>query len=149
MSALRWLGERLFSILYTYRPYERQVLLHLAALRTIVTAGTALVFWSVTISQGWPGALGLTTTACVAAGASLLSADFIEHRLRQRLLGYSYHPFVSAIGEWEGWMGPTDPNDAVGIAAWNAMKCGPPPGGNVTPLLTWWGNPSSGSFCHD
>mgnify|MGYP001562997624 CR=1 FL=1 len=148
-GAVRWLGERLFSLLHTYRPYERQVLLHLAALRAVVTAGAALVFWSATTSQGWPVALALPATACVAAWASLLSADFIENRLRRWLLGYSYNPFVSAIGEWEGWMGPTDRNDAVGIATWNLMKCGPPPGGNVNPLLSWWGNPGSGSFCHD
>lgn len=147
MGAVRWFGGRLFAILYTYRPYERQVLLHLAALRAVLTAGAALVFWSATMSQGWPVVLSLTVTACVAAWASLVSADFIEHQLRKWLLGYGFNPFVSAIGEWEGWMGPTDPDDAVGIAAWNAMKCGPPPGGNATPLMKWWGNPASGSFC--
>ena len=149
LGVVRWFGGRLFSIVHTYRPYERQVLLHLAALRAAVTAGAALAFWLVVTGQGWPLALALTVTACVAALASLVSADFIEHALRKRLLGYPYNPFVSAIGEWEGWMGPTDPNDAVGIAAWNLMKCGPPPGGNATPLMPWWGQPGSGSFCHD
>ena len=149
LGVVRWFGGRFFAIVHTYRPYERQVLLHLAALRAGVPAGAALLFWSATISQGWPVALSLPATACVAAWASLVSADFLEHGLRKWWLGYAFNPFVSAIGEWEGWMGPTDPNDAVGIVTWNLMKCGPPPGGNANPLLTWWGNPSSGSWCHD
>ena len=138
VSALRWLGGRLFSILHTYRPYERKVLLHLAALRAIVTAGAALLFWSATIRQGWPVALGLTTTACVAVWASLVCADFVEHSLRRWLLGYSYNPFVSAIGEWELWMGPTDPDDALGIAAWHKAKRGRQP--HECP---WWGDVAS------
>lgn len=146
---MRWLVGRVFSIVVTYRPYERQVLLHLAALRAVLTGGAALIFWSVTTAQAWPLALGLAVTACVAAFVSLVSADFIENRARRWLLGYAHNPFVFAIGEWEGWMGPTDPNDAVGIVTWNLMKCGPPPGGNANPLMPHWGNPASGSFCHD
>lgn len=124
----QWLRSRWESMVgaYRFKPYERRVLLGLAWFRAVFTAAVCAPFpwWS------WP---------IVAPLAALVAADFIEHRIRRRLLGYSYNPFVSAIGEWEGWMGPTDTR--YGVEEWNAMKCGPPP-----PILReWWGD--TDSFC--
>lgn len=120
-------------------PPERLVLLGLAVLRAAFTAGTGIGIYGMVrrlTRRGW-AAWVMALVAAVLM--SLISADGIEHWLRGRIFGYSYNPFVSAIGEWEQYMGPSDPEHA---AAWNRMKCGPPPR-----ELPWWGDPGSGSFC--
>lgn len=137
--AARWMIGRLDSLIGTYRPYERRVLCWLAVLRGTVTAAGTMALWHVQGTQDWPLAVRVLLVPCNAALISLLSADFVEHLVRRLLLGYAYNPFVSAIGEWEGYMGPTRRVDA---AQWNAVKCGPTPA-----LCPWWGDPGSGSFC--
>ena len=149
---IAWLISRLRSILRIgqFMPYERQVLVWLAYGRSWIVGGATLGMFLVEQSQGWPWWVSVLHLVCLSSFAALLSADFIEHAARGWLLGYAYNPFVSAIGELEGWMGPVnmiDQQDRDGIVVWQAMQCGPPPGGNANPLLPWWGNPGSGSFC--
>ena len=137
--AARWVIGRLDSLIGSYRPYEREVLCWLAVVRATVTTAGAMGLWAVQTAEGWPLALRLVILPCDAALISLLSADFLEHAVRKGLLGYAYNPFVSAIGEWEGYMGPTRDADAP---AWHTVKCGPPPA-----ICPWWGDHGSGSFC--
>ena len=144
---MKWLADRFRSLIGTYQPYERRVLLNLAALRATITAGFSILMLWVQIHQEWAPWAMLITLPANATLAALASADFVEPILRKLLLGYSYNPYVSAIGELEGYNGPTDAKDLLAIMTWDNMKCGPPPGGNANPLLPWWGNPASGSFC--
>ena len=90
--------------------------------------------------------------------AALLSADFIEHGLKQLLLGYTYNPRVMAAGELEGWTGPVlstlDPNSRLILDTWQLHKY------DVLYFkhsgiehqfsqAVWEGDPGSGKFGHD
>jgi hypothetical protein len=83
--------------------------------------------------------VGVVLISLLAPLTALISADVIEHYLRLFILGYDYNPYVSAIGEWEGWMGPTRTSD---LPTWEAQKCQRPPA--ETP---WWGDVTS--FCRN
>ena len=146
---MRWLWNRIADMLEPdeYQPPERVVLLWLAVLRAPVTGGSVLLLWHVQAAEGWSVAIRLLLLPCNAALFALVSADVIEHALRGILarlwpetfgaFGEGYNPWVSAIGEWEGWTGPTREGDA---AAWQAVKCGPP-----AREAPWWGD--TDSFC--
>jgi hypothetical protein len=83
----------------------------------------------------------ILTLALLAPTVAWISADFVEHYAMKPAFGTTYNPFVRAPGEWEGWNGPTRSED---LRAWNAVKCGKPPR-----ELAYWGDPGSGSFCHE
>lgn len=132
-------------------PFERCVLLNLSVLRDQLTFAGGLVALIVFLGLGFPWWFALSQGAAWATIAALVSADGVENLLRKGILGYAYNPFVSSIGEKEGWMGPTNvlsdgPDDPHrgdrAAAAWELAKCGPPP-----PACPWWGDPGSGSFC--
>lgn len=105
-----------FLSLASHRCYERRVLLDLAGLRNgLVGLGTvALFLWQV---EALGAAAAVVAVPCNAVLIALVSADFLEHYGRGLILGYTYNPNVSAIGELEGSMCPTD---AEAESAWRA-----------------------------
>lgn len=120
-------------------PWERMVLLVLAAFRAEITFAAGLVSF-LAFRRAVRTWLAIVFAMTAALGASVVSADGIEHWVRAtigRSFGHGYNPFVSAVGEWEGWNGsPGGYPDAR--AAWEKAKCGPSP-------FIWWGD--TGSFC--
>lgn len=147
---IAWLAARWRAITRKgqYMPRERQVLLMLAMIRAQITAGGAILLFAIQRAEGWPSWVSANLFGPDAVLFALISADFVEHWLRKRLLGYDYNPRISAIGELEGWNGPTnrlasEDGDAA-VAAFEAHKCAPPPKGAG---LDHWGDPGSGSFC--
>mgnify|MGYP001563215463 FL=1 len=125
-------------------PWERIILLLFAACRALVAAGGFALGHKAMKRANWPWYVCVIFACIIAVLFAFLWADGIEPTLKLWIFGYNHNPFVFAIGEWEGYMGATTDGD---MATWQRMKCGPPPGGNVDPLLKWWGNPGSGSFC--
>lgn len=148
---IAWLAARWRAITRRdqYCPRERQILLQLAVLRAQVTATGALLLFAVERWEGWPAWLVAFMLGPNAVFFALLSADFLEHWLRKRLLGFDYNPRVSAIGEWEGWMGPTNTLASEGgpamVQAWRDHMCeGPPKNAG----LDHWGDPGGPKgFC--
>lgn len=137
----RWLTSRIRSMIGTYKPPERRVLLGLAAFRAVFTFSCG-VACGLLLPTPW----GWLLSPGAAVLASVISADFIEHYARVLFARFwpkhfgafgpiAYNPWVSAIGEWEGYMGPTDKAYAD---AWNAAKYGPQP-----PTASWWGDVES------
>lgn len=125
-------------------PWERLVLLALASLRALFTVGFAGLAYLALQRSSLPRWFVILVLVVVIPFGAFLCADGIEPLLKSQIFDYDYNPYVMAIGEWEGWMGPTSHGD---IATWQTMKCGPPPGGNVEPLMPWWGNPADGRWC--
>ena len=124
--SLSWFKSRFTSIsIQRWYPHERKILLALAIMRAVLSVSPCWVF------TNWKIASILSILAPLCA---LFSADFIENRLRKWLLGYSYNPNVSAIGEWEGYNGPTRQEDE---AQWRAelWKIRAP----------WWGEKLEGN----
>lgn len=143
---MTWLANRFKSLLAAnprFAPRERRVLLALAWLRAALTAGAAIAVWHVA-PRPWAYGLCLLAAPIAAIG----SADFVENRLRKLLLGYAFNPRVSAIGEWEGWNGPTEGRDRE-RRLWEAHKYDVlyyrEPGDIYLPAL-WEGDPGSGRF---
>lgn len=124
-------------------PWERIILLLFASCRALVAVAGFSIGHRAIKRAGWT-TLALPFALIIAILFAFLWADGIEPMLKRLIFGYDYNPYVMAIGEWEGYMGATVDGD---MKTWQAMKCGPPPGGNANPLLLWWGNPASGSFC--
>lgn len=133
--------SRLVS-LFSFRCYERRVLLDLAALRAGLTAllSALLLDWQAPLLGA---AVAVALVPCNAALVALVSADWIEHYGRLLIFGYAYNPNVSAIGELEGSMCPTDRSAE---AAWRATlytRLAPgddPSSGHYDyPIPTLWG----------
>jgi hypothetical protein len=117
-------------------PKERVILLCLAAWRALFTGSAALLgYYTAVRASIEPFAFPLAMLFAVLA--ALVSADVIEHWAKVPLLGTNYNPYVMAIGEWEGWMGPTRSED---VPAWREQMCKPQP-----PQCAWWGDVTS--FC--
>lgn len=131
-----------FTSLFSYRCYERRILLDFAALRNgLVALGVlALYAWQVPI-LGVAAAIALAP--CNGVFIALVSADWVEHYGRLLVLGYSYQPNVSARCELEGGNMPTD---REAEAAWRAtlytriaVGDDPGPGHYPYPIPTFWG----------
>lgn len=101
-------------------PIERRVLMALAVLRDVTTAGVGVAIawiWSPACGD-WSWALIAVPLTAVLWG--IFWADFPEHWLRGWLLGYVHNPRVSATaGEWEKSNIPTRPEL---IALWQEHK---------------------------
>ena len=133
--------------LFSYRCFERRVLLNLAALRNgLVALGSlGMLDWQAPI-------LGpLVATALVPCNAvlvALVSAAFVERAGRLLARGYVDNLNVSPRGELEGWNGPTNRRYET---EWRRRMFTPvwpdDPGSDVTgevghypfPIPTFWG----------
>ena len=87
--------------LFSYRCFERRVLLNFAAMRNgVVALGSALLLdWQ---AEQVGGFLGVLLMPCNAVLLALILADWVEHYGRLLVLGYAYNPNVSARCELEG-----------------------------------------------
>ena len=95
-----------FTSLFSYRVFERRVLLDLAALRA---GGSALIGATAFVAvEGWPVWAALLFVASCGVVWALVCADWIEHYGRLLIFGYSYNPNVSARCELEGGTMPTN-----------------------------------------
>ena len=131
---------RRIKALFSFRCYERRVLLNLAALRNTLVVNGALAMLAghgVTI-PGWAYLLG----PCYGVLAALISADWIEHYARLLILGYATNIRVSARGELEGWNGPTHEEQEAEwrrLLRWPIFPDDPGPGVYPAPIPTFWG----------
>lgn len=113
-------------------PWERIALTALAIVRAWMTVLFFLLCWSAFRRASWPRlVIVLLLVAAIPFGA-FLWADGVEHLLKTLVFGTSYNPYMMAIGEWEGWTGPTSDED---LSFWNAQKRRRQP-----PQTPWWGD---------
>lgn len=127
--------------LFSYRCFERRVLLDFAALRAGLTAGIAALMldWQADMLGGM---VAVALLPCNAVLVALISADWIEHYGRLLVLGYAYNPHVSARCELEGANTPTRREDE---AEWRRRMFvplwpdDPGPGHYPFPIPTVWG----------
>ena len=144
---IEWLAERLSSIIWTTHPYERQVLILLMWLRVSLVALISILVWKWltkwTFTRTPFKVLALTVVAFLVA---IVSADFVEHSLKQLTLGYTYNPRVMAIGEFE--CGMVTPYKSL-LPLWEAHKYNVlfyySPDGRYR-RATWEGDPGSDMF---
>ena len=127
-------------------PYERLVMILFAHLGYIVVGFSCILVW-------WVGRRALSTwlsfvlVPITAIIVSLTWADGIAHVGKQLVLGPCNPYYAACNGEHEGWTGVTLSSSKEERIVFNKLKCGPPPGGNATTILPWWGNPGSGTWC--
>lgn len=127
-------------------PWHRIVMLAFAFAGYALVGFLAVFAWWVgRRAFGVVGAITLTLTLTLSGG--LLWADGIAHVGKEIVIG-PCNPFEAACnGELEGWTGVTTSASVAERRTFDAVKCGPPPGGNANPMMIWWGNPVSGTWC--
>lgn len=103
--------------LFSYRCYERRVLLNLAALRAGLCG--LVPAWLFHVQQdAFPLSVAIALIPCNAALVALIAADWLERYGRLLIFGYASNIRVSPRGELEGWNGPTHREQE---ATWRAL----------------------------
>ena len=126
-----------FSSLGTYKTRERRRLLDFACLRNALVAWVVLGLAALRLAFDWPWWSIVTLAPCDGVLAALVSADWIEHALKRRVLGTDYNPNIMAMGELEGSMTPMAEEY---VARWEQVK--------HTPVAFWHGDPGGGEYEH-
>jgi hypothetical protein len=117
-----------------------------AHLGYIVVGFSCVLVW-------WVGRRALSTwlaailvfITCIVV--SLTWADGIAHVGKQLIIGPCNPYYAACNGEHEGWTGITTSASKSEKQLFRLIMCGPPPGGSISPLLPWWGNPPLGTWC--
>ena len=110
MVFTEWVRDRLHGLnIFRWMPRERRWLQGIRALTNVGTYASAHGgYW---LAETWlklPTPVAFGAAGIIAILFAIVSADFIENRLRRWIIGMSYNPNMWAMQEWESGMFPTE-----------------------------------------